>query len=193
MTTSLATILSFVSTILVLWCLPVDADIYRYRDENGVWHFTNINSDRRYRVFIRSYPKGGSAYIKTYGTIIDQASKRFGIEPSLIKAVIKAESDFDYKAVSPKGAQGLMQLMPQTAEELEVKDAFNPEENIFGGTRYLGLLLERFKKDKVMALAAYNAGPEKVEMYGGVPPFAETRSFIEKVLVYYREYKSGNK
>ena len=86
-----------------------------------------------------------------------------------------------------------MQLMPETAEELEVKDAFNPEENIFGGTRYLGLLLERFKRDKVMALAAYNAGPEKVEMYKGVPPFPETRSFIKKVLVYYREYKSGSK
>jgi soluble lytic murein transglycosylase len=152
-----------------------------------------MHSDQRCRLFIRSYPKGASAYIKTYGTIIDQASKRFRVEPSLIKAVIKAESDFDYKAVSPKGAQGLMQLMPETAEELEVRDPFNPEDNIFGGARYLGWLLERFKHDKVMALAAYNAGPAKVKHYGGVPPFPETRSFIEKVLVYYREYRTGNK
>lgn len=172
---------------------PVSADIYRYRDENGVWHFTNIRSDVRYRLYIRSYPKMGVEYIKDYEGIIEQASQRFKVEPSLIKAVIKAESDFNRRAVSQKGAQGLMQLMPGTADAMRVDDPFNPEENIFGGTRYLSLMLSRFKNDKRLALAAYNAGPEKVEDHRGVPPFAETKSFIDKVLQYYSQYRSGAK
>jgi soluble lytic murein transglycosylase-like protein len=174
-------------------CPPVSADIYRYRDEKGVWHFTNIKSDMRYKLYIRSYPKKGTDYIKDYEGIIDQASRRFKVDPLLIKAVIKAESDFNHKAVSNKGAQGLMQLMPGTADAMRVEDPFNPEENIFGGTRYLGLMLERFKHDKRLALAAYNAGPEKVADHRGVPPYPETRVFIDKVLEYYRQYRTGPK
>lgn len=174
-------------------CPHVSADIYRYRDEKGVWHFTNIRNDVRYKLYIRSYPKKGSDYIKDYEGIIDQASKRFKVDPLLIKAVIKAESDFNHRAVSNKGAQGLMQLMPDTAEAMRVEDPFNPEENIFGGARYLSLMLERFKNDKRLALAAYNAGPEKVANHGGVPPYPETRSFIDKVLEYHRQYRSVTK
>ena len=171
---------------------PASADIYRYRDENGVWHFTNIRTDVRYRLYIRSYPKmGATEYIKDYEGIIKQASQRFNVDPSLIKAVIKAESDFNHRAVSQKGAQGLMQLMPGTADAMRVDNPFNPEENIFGGTRYLSLMLSRFKNDKRLALAAYNAGPEKVEDHQGVPPYAETRSFIDRVLKYYSHYQSG--
>jgi soluble lytic murein transglycosylase len=184
-------------TIAVAVCLgvslfygaPVPADIYRYQDKDGTWHFTNIKNDDRYKLYLRTTGKKSSEYIKEYEGIIVQASRRFGLEPSLIKAVIKAESDFDHRAVSFKGAQGLMQLMPGTADDLDVKNPFDPEENIFGGTRYLSLLLERFKKNKTLALAAYNAGPEKVEFYKGVPPIPETKAFVRKVMDYYQEYK----
>ncbi len=180
-----------IGVVIILFIIDVSSgDIYRYRDKNGVWHFTNIKNDKRYKLYIRTSLKKPADYIREYSTIINQASRRFGIESSLIKAVIKAESDFDYKAVSRKGARGLMQLMPKTMDQMEVKDPFNPEENIFGGTRYLSLLLERFNNDKKLALAAYNAGPERVEEYQGVPPFPETKSFISKVLNYYFKYKS---
>lgn len=182
-----------IGVVIILFIVDVSSgDIYRYRDKNGVWHFTNIKNDKRYKLYIRTSLKEPADYIREYSTIINQASRRFGIESSLIKAVIKAESDFDYKAVSRKGARGLMQLMPKTMDQMEVKDPFNPEENIFGGTRYLSLLLERFNNDKKLALAAYNAGPERVEEYQGVPPFPETKSFISKVLNYYFKYKSEN-
>lgn len=167
------------------------ADIYRYQDENGVWHFTNIKSDKRYTIFMRESTENPVEFIKKYGPIIEQASDRFRLDPSLIKAVIKAESDFDHEATSNKGAQGLMQLMPNTADEMEVGDPYNPEENIFGGARYLSLLMQRFKNDITLALAAYNAGPEKVEVYNGVPPYTETQTFIKRVLDFYRQYKSG--
>jgi soluble lytic murein transglycosylase len=167
------------------------ADIYRYRDENGVWHFTNIKSDRRYKLYLRSSRKKPLEYIKNYDWIITEASRRFNVDPLLIKAVIKTESDFDHKAVSHKGARGLMQLMPTTASDMQVQDPFNPEENIFGGTRYLSVLLERFENDTMLALAAYNAGPEKVEACQGIPPYLETKSFVKKVLQYYHQYKSG--
>ena len=180
-----------IGVVIILFIVDVSSgDIYRYQDKNGVWHFTNIKSDKRYKLYIRTSLKEPADYIRDYRTIINQASRRFGIESSFIKAVIKAESDFDYKAVSRKGARGLMQLMPETMDQMEVKDPFNPEENIFGGTRYLSLLLERFDNDKKLALAAYNAGPERVEEYQGVPPFPETKSFISKVLNYYFQYRS---
>lgn len=186
--------------ISLLWAFVVffafssaSADIYRFKDENGVWHFTNIKSDRRYKLYLRASSKTSTQYIRDYEWIINQASKRFQLDPSLIKAVIKAESDFNHRAVSNKGAQGLMQLMPGTADAMDVDDPFNPEENIFGGARYLSLMLERFKNDKKLALAAYNAGPEKVQDYRGVPPFPETVAFIDKVLRYYKEYDTGRK
>ena len=165
------------------------SDIYRFKDENGVWHFTNVRNDRRYRLYIRTPRERPSAYIRRYEGIIDQASSRFGVDPSLIKAVIKTESDFDTQAVSHKGAKGLMQLMPETAGAMEVKDPYDPEENIFGGTRYLSQLLERFK-DTRKALAAYNAGPDLVDKYQGIPPISETRAFVQKVMNYYQRYNS---
>ena len=167
------------------------ADIYRFKDENGIWHFTNVKRDKRYNLYIRLNKQNAASYIKDYGYIINQAAGRFRVDPSLVKAVIKAESAFDHQAVSSKGAQGLMQLMPQTVNDMEVNDPFNPEENIFGGTRYLSLLLEKFNNNKELALAAYNAGPEKVIEYDGIPPFTETKNFIEKVLQFYKEYLSA--
>jgi len=168
------------------------ADIYRYRDEQGVWHFTNIPTrDTRFKIYIREGNRSPSQYIKKYDGIIDDASKRFGLEPSLVKAVIKAESDFDHEAVSNKGAQGLMQLMPETAATMEVKDAFDPEDNIVGGTRYLSQLMERFGNNTELAVAAYNAGPEAVQTHGGIPPFEETRTFVQRVLRYYKQFTGG--
>lgn len=166
------------------------ADIYRFKDERGVWHFSNVQSDPRFKVYMRTptYSKSASQYIRDYDGAITRASEKFRVEPSLIKAVIRAESGFDQKAVSVKGAQGLMQLMPDTAQEMEVANPFDPEENIHGGTRYLSLMLERFKDNLHLALAAYNAGPERVEEYQGIPPFQETRSFVERVLKFYGQY-----
>ena len=181
----------FCTTIIFSAVYLASADIYRYQDEQGVWHFTNIKSDARYKLFLRTPGREPTEYIKEYESLIQQASDKFSVDPYLIKAVIRAESDFDYQAVSNKGAQGLMQLMPETAYDMEVGDPFNPEENIFGGTRYLGLLLERYKNDKMKALAAYNAGPERVEEYQGIPPFTETKDFIERVLKYYEAYLNG--
>ncbi len=178
-----------------IFCIyaPASSDIYRYKDENGVWHFTNVRVDTRYKLYIREYRKKPSEYLKEYGWIIKQASTRFDVESSLVKAVIKAESDFDPMTVSHKGAKGLMQLMPETANDMKVENPFSPVENIFGGTRYLSLLLERFKNNKRLALAAYNAGPAVVETYQGIPPYPETRSFVDKVLEYYKQYMTGAK
>ena len=170
------------------------ADIYRYKDKNGKWHFTNIKTDRKYKLYIREARENPDAFIKKYDDIIKTASEKFSLEPSLVKAVIKAESGFDHKAESKKGAQGLMQLMPGTADEMEVDDPYNPEQNIFGGSRYLSKLMERYKdKENKLehVLAAYNAGPESVEKYEGVPPYKETKTFIKRVLGYYEEYKKG--
>ena len=167
------------------------ADIYRYKDENGVWHFTNIKTDTRYSLFIKEAREHPDRFIKKYGPIIDQASEKFNLKPSLIKAIIKAESGFDHKAVSSKGAQGLMQLMPDTASEMEVSDSFDPEENIFGGTKYFSKLMERFENDVKLALAAYNAGPDKVVEYEGIPPYKETKTFIQRVMKYFDQYESG--
>lgn len=172
---------------------PVQADIYRYVDKNGVWHFTNIKTDSRYRIFVPSSRKALGKYLDDYRGIIEQASAQFGIEPHFIRAVIKAESGFDHRAVSSKGAQGLMQLMPGTAGDMEVSDPFDPEDNIFGGVRYLSLLLKRFKNNKILALAAYNAGPNTVESYNGVPPFRETREFVNRVMRYYETYQPNTK
>ncbi len=174
----------------LFFILPVSADIYRYVDKEGVWHFTNVRPDGQYKLYIKTIRKTPSKFIKEYEGIILQASRRFEVDASLVKAIIKAESYFDHKAVSHKGAQGLMQLMPQTSNAMAVENPFDPEENIFGGTRYLSLLLKRFKNDKRLAVAAYNAGPERVETCNGIPPIAETERFVKKVMNYYRDYSS---
>jgi soluble lytic murein transglycosylase-like protein len=114
--------------------------------------------------------------------LIANASGRYHLDPDLVNSVIRAESDFNAKAVSPKGAQGLMQLMPATASKLGVSNAFDPGANVDGGTRYLRELLERYNFDLIKALAAYNAGPGRVQQYHGVPPYYETRAYVSKIV-----------
>lgn len=124
-----------------------------------------------------------------FNSIVARASKRYQVEPALIKAIIMAESGYNPRAVSNKGAMGLMQLMPVTAAELGVEDVFNPEHNINGGVRYYKKLLKRLNGDVELALAAYNAGIQTVKKYRGVPPYKATRHYIKKVFHYYRLYK----
>ncbi len=114
--------------------------------------------------------------------VVNSASGRYRLDPDLVNSVIKAESGFNVRAVSPKGAQGLMQLMPGTASQLGVPNAFDPQANVEGGTKYLRELLERYNFDLVKALAAYNAGPQRVEKFGGVPPYYETRAYVARIV-----------
>jgi soluble lytic murein transglycosylase len=125
---------------------------------------------------------------RAYDPAIKRASREHGVSPALVKAVIAAESGFDPEAVSRKGAQGLMQLMPYTAERMGVDDALDPWQNIDGGTRYLSQMIERFPGELNLALAAYNAGPEAVKKHRGVPPYKETRTYVKRVLHYYEKY-----
>jgi soluble lytic murein transglycosylase-like protein len=121
--------------------------------------------------------------------VVNTASATFHLDPDLVNSVIHAESGFNVHAISPKGARGLMQLMPGTAYQLGVNDAFDPEANVTGGSRYLRELLERYNFDLVKALAAYNAGPERVEQYQGVPPFRETRAYVARIVHEYNKKK----
>lgn len=114
--------------------------------------------------------------------VVNDASGRYRLDPDLVTAVIKAESDFKVHAISPKGAQGLMQLMPGTASQLGVGNTFDPQANVEGGTRYLRELLEKYNFDLIKALAAYNAGPQRVQQFGGVPPYYETRAYVARVV-----------
>jgi soluble lytic murein transglycosylase-like protein len=123
--------------------------------------------------------------------LIESYSLKNNLDTNFVKAVIKQESGFQKEATSHCGAMGLMQLMPATASSLGVKNAFDPEENIAGGTRYLSGLLERFGGNKELALAAYNAGPEAVQRHGGIPPYKETRNYVKNVLSHYNNYKAG--
>ena len=121
--------------------------------------------------------------------VVNSASAAYHLDPDLVNSVIHAESGFNSRAVSPKGARGLMQLMPGTANQLGVNDAFDPQANVDGGSRYLRELLERYNFDLVKALAAYNAGPQRVEQYRGVPPFRETRAYVARIVHEYNTKK----
>ncbi|MEM7828169.1 MAG: lytic transglycosylase domain-containing protein [Candidatus Aenigmatarchaeota archaeon] len=168
---------------------PSYADIYSYVDEDGVIHFSNVPTDPRYKLKYRE--RTHFRYkITTYEPYISEISNLYGVDEDLIRAVIKVESNFNPSAISRKGAVGLMQLMPTTADGLNVKDPFNPRENLEGGVKYLRFLLDQFGGNIEFALAAYNAGPETVMRYGGIPPYPETRQYIRKVMEIFRKIKS---
>ncbi len=173
--------------------ITAHADIYRYIDENGVMHFTNTptSSAQKYQLFLKERPKINPRYSsKKYDNLISRASQRHGVSFPLLKAIIKAESDFDPKAVSKKGAKGLMQIMPENFKRLGLKDPFNPSENIDAGARYFKQMYDRFKGKLALSLAAYNAGPTAVDRYKTIPPFEETEEYVRRVLKYYYNYKN---
>lgn len=186
--------------IILLSGLDTRADIYRYEDEDGVVHFTDAPTDRRFKIFMRDIKKdkqlrrsfklpGYAQDPARFEPLINSCAVQYGVDKALIKAVIHAESGYNPNAVSPKGAQGLMQLMPKTAEGLKVRNSFDPEENIRGGVKYLRFLLDTCKGDVSLALAAYNAGLSRVAQYGGIPPYQETRNYVAKVLSYQKSYE----
>ena len=194
---------------------PAGAAIYKYVDEQGVCHYTNVPGDKRYKLAnLNSSPRqsakqAGSVRMSAansstlrimkdrsrstapydFDSHIRRAARAHKVDPMLIKAIIKTESDFNPYAVSSQGAQGLMQLMPGTASDLQVKDPFDAGQNIYGGTRYIRRLLDSYQGDIRLSLAAYNAGPGRVKKT--VPRIPETVAYVSKVMRLYREYQSG--
>jgi soluble lytic murein transglycosylase-like protein len=178
--------------------------MYRCIDERGNVKFTDMMESEACRPLVFDkpdtafHPGGGyrgnssiTVRAAEFEDMIRYYGVRYDIDPHLIRAVIRTESGFNPRAVSSKGAIGLMQLMPGTAKDLKVIDPFDPRENIDGGTRYLRFLLDDFKQDLRLALAAYNAGPTLVKRIQNVPSYPETVQYVDRVLAYYRDYKSG--
>jgi soluble lytic murein transglycosylase-like protein len=180
---------------------PARADIYRYVDNDDIVHFTDAPTDKRFTVFMRDIKKDKQLRTKLkyassvnpaeYEQLIKTCSDKYGVNPCLVKAVIHAESGYNPNAVSSKGASGLMQLMPATAKSLKVADRFNPKDNVEGGVKYLRFLLDTFRGDVSLAVAAYNAGLTKVAKYGGIPPYNETRTYVTRVLSYMKSYQES--
>jgi soluble lytic murein transglycosylase-like protein len=189
-------------TLLLLAAPLAHADIYAYTDAAGVVHFTNVPTDPGYKLVLASPAEPSPVAAKaatprgdwrkrasTYAGLIDQTAKRLALQPALLRAVIAIESAFDAHAVSRAGAQGLMQLHPATAKRYGVGDAFDPEQNVHAGARYLSDLLRRYGNDLELALAAYNAGEDAVDRHGRhIPPYRETREYVPAVLKLYRRF-----
>jgi soluble lytic murein transglycosylase-like protein len=184
--------------------------VYKYTDADGTIVYTNVMPKgpqaaraRRVEGTFRAAPektaparvtKYSDERLAQYDALITEAAIRYKIPPALVRAVMHTESAFDPQAVSHMGASGLMQLMPQTAQEMFVKDIFDAKENIEGGVRYLRVLANEFDGDMVKMVAAYNAGPDNVRKYGGaVPPFAETQAYVRKVISLYFQYKEQDR
>jgi len=170
------------------------ADIYSFVDAAGVTHFSNVPVDKRYRLLLatpveaRAQPRPGKWLAKStlYDPMIERAARSAAVRPELVRAVIVVESAFNPRALSKRGAQGLMQLRPATARRYGVSDAFDPEQNITAGAHYLRDLMARFGNDLELTLAAYNAGEDAVERYGrSIPPFSETRHYVPDVMRVY--------
>ncbi|HEU4383862.1 MAG TPA: lytic transglycosylase domain-containing protein [Anaeromyxobacteraceae bacterium] len=180
--------------------------VYSYVDPDGVVHFTNAPSDRRYRKVTRTSdvagvyrpppkPSSGAAASKGqigYDPHIKTAAEKYKIPVELLRAVMAVESNYNERAISEKGAVGLMQLMPRTAQDMYVGDIWDPAQNIDGGARYLRFLANQYEGDVVKTLAAYNAGPDAVKRAGGaVPNIPETQEYVRRVLALYQDYRAG--
>jgi soluble lytic murein transglycosylase-like protein len=195
-------------TLLLLAPGPARGDIYSYIDAEGVVHFTNLDRPgKKWKRIMKTGPgkaaavRGGSVdkvppsdrspeRYSRYDQYIAQASALYKIPVSLIRAVIKVESDYDPRVISRAGAQGLMQMMPQVSRGMGVTEVFDPRQNIFGGTRFLRILANAFAGDLVLTISAYHAGPHAVRKYSGIPPYQTTQKYVRWVLAqYYREQR----
>jgi len=176
--------------------------VYKYRDKTGAHSFSDRPPEGRYYEVIQlscfaCNPHSSIDWhsiplqLDAYSTTIEAAAREYGVDPALVRAVIHAESAFRAGVVSKKGAMGLMQLMPGTARDMGVSDAFSPEQNIRGGVRYLALMLERNGGDDTLATASYNAGPGAVERYHGIPPFEETQTYVKRVRILKERYRKA--
>lgn len=174
--------------LLAALVTSASAETYRFVTPDGTVHLTNAPTDPRYQRLAAAsgtaagwlrLPAGDRA---RYASEIRHAAARYGVPETIVAAVIRVESGFNARAISPKGARGLMQLMPETASSLGVRDTFDPKENIDGGVRHLRALMDRFGSDLALVLAAYNAGEGAVMGYGGIPPYPETREYVRRVL-----------
>ncbi len=173
--------------------MTAQADIQTSVDENGVVSISNARKPKRVSEAAPSIamPSDSSPERRSrYDAAIAEASQLYQIPQPLIRAVIKVESDFDPRAVSPANAQGLMQLIPETAQRMLISDVFEPRQNILGGTRYLRILANLFSGDLQLTVAAYNAGEGAVMRYGGIPPYPETQAYVGRVIGYYQEYRA---
>ena len=190
--------------ISLLGLQPASAEMYKFTDENGIVHYTNVKPAGRKNVKTFTFPCYASdpkcnqldwenipLNRGAFREEIQTAAEVFAVDDALIRAIIHAESAYQPEALSPKGAQGLMQIMPATQAELHIADVFDPLSNIEGGTRYLSSLLEQFDQSVELATAAYNAGPGAVREYGGIPPYKETREYVRRVKILYRRYRSS--
>jgi len=179
---------AFLLAGLVLLGQTVQAEgLFYYKDEDGVMHVTDTPDSEKYKPFCvfgdkRYSRKELEWLVRKYGT-------RYGVDPDLGVAVLKVESDFQPRAESSAGAQGLMQIMPVTQKDLGVEDPFDPEDNIDAGLRYLGWLLDKYERIR-LAVAAYNAGPGIVDKYGGIPPYQETKEYVERVISFYSRFQN---
>jgi soluble lytic murein transglycosylase len=185
-----------VLTALVLAPVLLGATtIYVYVDEDGVSHFTNVKPvGKKYDILLYGSDERSRGELLPDQSRFDELIWRFAgeqcVDPHLVKAIVKVESNFNPYAVSRKGAKGLMQIMPETQRLLGVRDPFDPLENLNAGIRYFRYLLDFFQANTELALAAYNAGPQRVLELGSVPAFEETREYVKRVISYYRRFKS---
>ncbi len=183
---------AFLAALLLIFPSGAEGEskVYSYTDEQGTMHFTNMPSDPRFEPLPSVEPPrrfAGDDRSQPYEEMITEAALKHHVDPHLLRAVIKCESDFNHRAVSRAGAEGLMQLMPATARKVNVWNSFDARQNIEGGTRYLKYLLDSFG-DRSLALAAYNAGEGAVRRHGGIPPYRETKNYVGAVLAQYDRY-----
>ena len=187
----------FFAAVLAATAAAAHPKIYSYVDADGTRHYTDVPDNNRYKLLALSsedMTESGQHYdlrilarATQYDSIIEKAAVSAALEPNLLRAVIVVESGFNSRAVSKRGAVGLMQLMPATATRFGVSNPFDPKENVHGGARYLKFLIDRFGQNIRLALAAYNAGEEAVDRNGGqIPPFTETMAYVPRVLKIYQ-------
>lgn len=181
-----------VAVLFILMCTGVKSGscaVYKWIDAAGRVHFSNVPVQSGF-TFYCAEPSDANFESSSIDTLVEHYAKKHALDPNLVKAVMKAESNFDPDCISSAGARGLMQVMPATAAEMEIYDLFDPSQNIAAGSRYLSQMYKRFSGNLDLTLAAYNAGPTTVDEYGGVPPYAETQKYLERVKKYFNQYRN---